>query len=600
MNFYTDSNEWKYLFKHAIDWDKILPLYYKSYPTEDGFNNKEELISFYEEILSNTGDWSANYLVELAKKLDREGAGRAIDGKVEISESLKELYEEAKKLEIFGLGIHKEYGGLGLPLIVPMMAFTQFNRGCIASATQLGFFTMIADMIERFCDKETKDKFVPMILRGEISGSMCLTEPGAGSDVGSLRTSAVKNEDGTYSLNGSKMFITNGGGGLGFILARIKGAPEGLDGISLFFAEEWTLEKGEKKKNYKIAKLEEKLGLHGSMTCEVIYENTKAKLVGKEHEGFKIMLHLMNEARLAVGMQTLGAIENCLDYLRKYAETRVQFKKNLTDLPLYKRNLEDYETERDAFRAIVIDTMSHYEIYQYYHMKEQHTNDLSEEEKKEYKKATKVVRKRTPILKAYGAETLTLFTQRVIQGLGGYGFMREYDAERFHRDSFGPLLYEGTTQIQALMAMKDLMKIIFKNPRKFFGELFYPKAIGKIVLAKNEFEKIEFELQHEFKKNLAKLLLFTLKPQIDKEHGIENLFKLKSWQDEKGINRLMTHAETLLQSLSYLETLSVLSKHASKDSSRGDLFHRYYQLVRPRLSGIYMDWKLRTESMKGD
>jgi alkylation response protein AidB-like acyl-CoA dehydrogenase len=593
MNFYTDNKEWSYLFKNAIDWDTILPLYYPSFPTEDGLQNKEEVIAFFEEILISIGDWTANSVAPRARRLDKEGSGKVVNGHVEISGPLKELYDEAKNLEVFGLGVQKDLGGLGLPLIVPMLAFTQMNRACIASATQIGFYTTIADMLERFCDKETREKFVPMIVRGEISGSMCLTEPGAGSDVGSLRTSAVKQDDGTYLLNGSKIFITNGGGGLGFVLARIKGAPEGLDGISLFLAEEWLIEHGQKKENYRIAKIEEKLGLHGSMTCEVVYENTKAALVGKENEGFKIMLHLMNESRLGVGLQTIGGIEACLHQMRTYAETRTQFKRPLTELPLYKRNLNDYEVERDAFRALVVDTMSHYEIYQHMDMKERRTGDLSEKENKMYKRSKRIVRQRTPILKAYGAETYTLLSLRAIQGLGGYGYMQEYDAERFHRDSFAPLLYEGTTQIQALMAMKDLVRLVMKNPQKYFGVLLYTQPIGSLLVGRDEFEKKRFELKYEFKLNLGKLLIKCLRPQIDKDNRIEKLFSIKSWQDPRGIENLMAHAETLLQALSYLETLKVLGRHAAKDASRGMLFNDYMRLVRPRLAGIYADWKIR-------
>jgi 3-(methylthio)propanoyl-CoA dehydrogenase len=593
MNFYTDSKDWSYLFKNAVDWDTIIPMHYKSFPTEDGFNSKEELIAFYEEILTNTGDWTANSVAPRARLLDQVGSGKVVDGHVEISEPLKDLYKEAISLEVLGLGIIKEYGGLELPLIVPMLAFTQMNRACIASATQIGFFTSIADMIERFCNQETKDKFLPMIVKGEISGSMCLTEPGAGSDVGSLRTSATKQDDGTYLLNGSKIFITNGGGGLGFILARIKGAPEGLKGISLFLAQEWLEVDGVKKENYRIAKIEEKLGLHGSMTCEVVYEDTKCILVGEENDGFKIMLHLMNETRLAVGMQTLGGMEACLHHMRTYAETRTQFNRPLTELPLYKRNLEDYETERDAFRALIVDTMSHYEIYQHLDMKERRTGNLDEVDQKLFKRSKRVIRRRTPIVKAYGAEAFTLLSQRVIQGLGGYGYMKEYDAERYHRDSFAPLLYEGTTQIQALMAMKDLIKIVMKNPQKYFGVLLYTQAFGSLVVGRNEFERKMFEVRYEFKKNLAKLLLKSLKPQLGKDNGLKKLFQIKSWQEPKSIENLMAHAETLHQALSYLETLKVLSKHATKDVERGDIFSRYYRLVRPRLAGVYADWKMR-------
>ena len=595
MNFYTDSLEWSYLLKNAIDWETILPLYYTSFPTEDGFNNKEELIAFYEELLTNTGDWTANSVAPRAARLDQEGSGKIVDGHVQISNALKELYQEAKNLDVIGISVPKEFGGLGVPLLVSMIAFTQMNRACVASATQIGFYTSIADMIERFCTQELKEKFIPEIVKGNISGSMCLTESGAGSDVGSLRTSAVKQADGSYLLNGSKIFITNGGGGLGFVLARIKGAPEGLNGISLFLAEEFLKESGQKKSNYKIAKIEEKLGLHGSMTCEVVYENTKATLVGQENEGFKLMLHLMNESRFAVGLQALGGIEACLSYMRNYAESRTQFGRPLTELPLYKRNLTDYETERDAFRALMVDTCSQYEIYQRLDLKDRHTGDLSQEEQKIFKRAKKVVRKRTPIVKAYGAELYTTLSQRTIQGLGGYGYMKEYEAERFHRDSFGPLLYEGTTQIQALMAMKDLVKTIMRNPQKYFGGLLYTQTIGSLISSKNKYDRSLFDIKYDFKKGLAKLMVKCLKPQMDKENKLSSLkeiFDMESWQDQKGIENLMQHAETLHQALSYIETLEVLSRHASQDESRGELFNRYSRLVTPRLVGIYADWRV--------
>lgn len=594
MNYYTDNPEWKYLFKNAIDWDVIISLYYPSFPTEDGFNNKEELISFFEELITNTGDWAANSIAPRARRLDKEGAGKVVDGHFVIGEALAELYKEAKDLDVFGISMPKEYGGSGLPLIVSMMIFTQMNRACLASATQIGFYTSIADMIERFCPKEDREKFIPQIIQGLISGSMCLTESGAGSDVGSVRTSAVKQADGTYLLNGSKIFITNGGGGLGFILARIKGAPEGLNGISLFFAEEWLSEDGKKKANYHVAKNEEKLGLHGSMTCEMVYENTRAKLVGEENQGFQIMLHLMNEARFAVGLQSLSGMEACLHYMREYAQGRTQFGRSLLDLPLYARNLKDYETERDAFRALMVDTMSQFEIYQKLDMKERHTKDLSEKEQKLFKDAKRIIRHRTPLVKAYGAETFTLLSQRAIQGLGGYGFICEYEAERFHRDSFAPLLYEGTTQIQALMAMKDLLKIVLRNPQKYFSSLLLTKTLGGLVKGDNEFDREMFHQSYQFKKNLARLLVKCLMPQLDKENllsSIEKMFKMKAWQDQKGIENLMLHAETLHQALSYQETLTVLARHAGKDPARSELFHRYLQLVTPRLAAIYTDWK---------
>lgn len=591
MNYYSDSKEWQWLFHNAIDWDTIIPIYYPEFPTADGFNNKEEVISFLEEMLTATGEWTGGAVTERARRLDEEGAGTVEDGWTKPGEALKEFYNEAKELQVIGLSAPTEYGGMSAPQVASLIGFAQVNRACISSATQLGFYTSIIDMIERFCEKEDRDRLIPKIVNGELSGSMCLTEPGAGSDVGSVKTSATPQEDGTYLLNGSKIFITNGGGGLGFVLARIKGAPEGLHGISLFLCEQEV----DGKQNYIIAKNEHKMGLHGSFTTEVVYENSVAKLVGKEHQGFRLMLHLMNEARIAVGLQCIGGIEASLHYARKYAEERSQFGRNLLKLPLYARNMHDWDVERDAYRALMVDTISYFDQYQKLDMMKRHGQKLTDEQVKILDEAKKWVRRRTPIVKAYGAETFTRLSQRGIQALGGYGFIEEYDAARYHRDSFAPLLYEGTTQIQALMAMKDLMKFVMRNPAKYFTALVNANPIANFFGASTECESRFNDTQYEFKKNFVKLLIKTLKPGTDTENPgeLKKFFDAKRWLKEENVEKLMVHAETILDALSYIETLRVLMKHANKDDSRAKLFQDYYNLVKPRFAAIYTDWSVR-------
>ena len=591
MNYYSDSSEWKWLFHNAVDWDKIIPLYYPSFPTEDGFNSKEEVIQFLEDLLMATGEWAGNAITDRARRLDEDGAGTVENGNTIPGEALTELYNEAKELQFFGTSADVNYGGMGAPHVASLIAFTQINRACISSATQLGFFTSIIDMVERFCDEEDKARLLPKLISGEMSGSMCLTEPGAGSDVGSVKTMAIPQEDGSYLLTGSKIFITNGGGGLGFVLARIKDAPEGLSGISLFLCEQEV----DGKQNYVIAKNEHKLGLHGSFTCEVVYENSKAKLIGKEHHGFRYMLHLMNEARIAVGLQCIGGIEASLHYARKYAEERSQFGKKLLDLPLYARNMKDWEVERDGFRALMVDTISYFDQYQKLDGMKRHGVELTPEQTKQFDKAKKWVRRRTPLVKAYGAETYTHLSQRGIQALGGYGFIEEYEAARFHRDSFAPLLYEGTTQIQALMAMKDLMKFVMRNPTKYFTALVNANPIANFFGASTECESRFNDTQYDFKKNFVKLLIKTLKPGTDTNNPgeLKRFFNAKEWLKEENVMKLMVHAETIMYCLSYIEVLRVLMKHAKKDEARTELFNDYYKLVRPRLVAIYEDWSLR-------
>lgn len=586
MNYFSDEKEWQWLFDNAIDWDNIIPLYYPNFPTEDGFESKEEVISFIREILEQTGSWAATSVLENAQKIDIEGAGKVLDGKTVPGEALSKFYKEATELQAFGLPISTEYGGLGLPSPTLMVLMGQLSRSCLGQCTQLGFFTSIADMVHRFCDEDDRKRIIPKIVQGELSGSMCLTEPGSGSDLSKLKTSATPTDDGLYLLNGNKIFITNGGGGICFVLARIKGAPEGLKGISMFLCEQ---DLGDGNNNYIVAKNEHKMGMHGTFTCELVFENSKAKLVGEQGQGFKYMLHLMNEARVAVGMQALGCMEGALDYARKYADEREQFDTPISKLPLMKRNLEDFEVERDAIRALLVDTISHYDIHQRLDMKLKTQGELTKQESEIYKEASMWTRKRTPLVKYYACEANLTLTQRAIQVLGGYGYMKEYPVERYHRDSFGPLLYEGTSQVQALMALKDLVKYASKDPKNFLGGIIAKHPTANWISDDPESIKEFNDIHYEFKKSVLTLITKCLKPSTFKD-----FFNLKAWMKEENVDELMIHAETLCQGLSYVEALRVLASHAAKDGQRLELFKKYKTLILPRLEMIYTDWKLRS------
>lgn len=594
-NFYQDSPEWQYLFKNAIDWDRILPLYIKEYPTAEGFQNQEEVIAFYEELLANVGKWSADTLFPRARELDRVGGGKLKpDGSIEISETLQKTYREATEMGLHGLAMPPEQGGLGIPVAAALVGLELISRACVATSSQIAFFSSIADMIERFCPKEMQDKFIPKIIAGEISGSMCLTEPDCGSDLSAIRTTAEKQPDGTYKLNGTKRFITNAGGGLALILARVKGAPAGLEGLSLFFAEEWLGE----KHNYVITKIEEKMGMHGSPTCEVVYDDTIAHLVGGEGDGFKHMLHLMNEARISVGLQGLGGVEQALQVARDYCENRKAFGKPVTELPLMKRNFRDWETERDAIRALLVDTVSWFDIFQRLDLKKRHAHELTAEETSLFSKAKAITRLRTPLVKFYGAEAYATISVKAIQAHGGYGFIQEYEAERIHRDCFGVLLYEGTSQIQSLMAMKDFVKGMITNPARFVQDLVTGHPIGSI-LEDNEYTRSITSVRHEFRKAAAVLVMRCFRPDLGASEKslaetlgqVRSVFRKEYWQEANRFDRLMEHAETLCAALSYVETLRVLAKHAEKASSRGELYNRYLKLVTPRLQSIYLEWR---------
>lgn len=577
MNYFTQNPEWKFLFEKGILWDQIIPIFYPSFPSADGLQNEQDVKTLYHDVLNAVAQWCEESIEPRAMELDELGAGKIENFCTKNSKALEEFYAQARELQFCAPSVMSELGGMGLPTGISLMGFGFVARACLSSSTQLGFFGSIADMIERFCSKEDQEKIVPLIVQGKLSGSMCLTEPNCGSDLSMIKTTATPIGDNLYHLNGQKIFITNGGGGLGLVLAKTPDAPEGLNGISLFLAMEWIEDESKNKvKNYKITKNEDKMGLHGSFTCEVVYENTLAKLVGEKNSGLKMMFHLMNEARLAVGVQSLGGLEACLHIVENYAQERTAFGKNLIDLPLYKRNLEDWKTEVDALRVFIVDTLNYFTIYSKLNMNMQHKIELSEKETKLYKKANKILRARTPLIKYYGAETLTNLSTKSIAALGGYGYMREYKLERIHRDSFGPLLYEGTSQIQALMALKDLIKSILSNPTPFL----------LTTIKSNPFQKGFERMQFQFRTKLLALLIKTLRPS-----QLDQLFKAKAWQDEESINELMTHAQTICEGLSYLETTKILDQHARMDESRKELLDKYIRLVTPRLAAIYADWK---------
>jgi alkylation response protein AidB-like acyl-CoA dehydrogenase len=573
LNYFTDEPEWTYLFRHAMDWDAIVALHHDRYPTPDGHRDAGEVVASYEELLAATGAWAAETLAPRARELDAEGGGELREGRVHLPEALRKTHAEAAALRLHAISLPREHGGMGAPMAVSLAVLAQISRACLATSSRLALGFGVLDMIARFCAPEDAGRLLPRVARGELSGSMCLTEPHAGSDLGALRTSAEPQPDGTYLLNGSKRFITHADAGLGLVLARIRGAPEGLEGISLFLAEETD---ADGRRNYEITGIESKMGQRGCVICDVRYDGTKARLVGAANGGFRLMLHLMNAARITVGFQGLGGMEAALAAVRSYAETREQFGKPLLRLPLYARNLADWETERDAFRALMMDTLSHFEIFQ---RRQLRGLDPSA--------SFAVVRRRTPLVKYYGSEACALISQRAIQALGGYGFMKDYDVERIHRDSFGNLVYEGTSQIQALMSLKDFVREASGDPAGFVkGMLPLPSGAGgpcgpALGKARREFHRQSGALLARaggLLRNPARLVTARGKGFRPSEQELEGL---------------VIHAETFCQARAYLETLEVLAAHAARDPAREKLFTRYHELVAPRLAGIYADWSLR-------
>ncbi len=390
---------------------------------------------------------------------DRIGA-RYSDGKVTLPESFKTAWEKIREGGWIGLIANPEWGGMGAPHVFGT-AVTEFFTGANSAFNLTVGLTMGAgEMIERFGTDEMKQLFVEKLYSGEWAGTMCLTEPQAGSDVGAIKTKAVKQADGRYLLSGEKIFITAGDHDLTenivhLVLAKVPGAPPGTKGISLFVVPKFRVNPdgslGEPNDVY-TAGIEEKMGIHGSPTCSLVFGQNDACegfLLGEENQGLKLMFHLMNAARIEVGLQGGALAGAAHQAAMAYAKERLQSRhwtklkeKDAPQVPIIehpdvRRMLLWCKAYTEAIRALLYITSYYIDM----------THVTEGEEKEQYQTWVDVL---TPICKAWGSHWGLMVTNTAMEVFGGYGYTREYPAEQYMRDCKIACIYEGTNGIQAL------------------------------------------------------------------------------------------------------------------------------------------------------
>ncbi len=389
------------------------------------------------------------------------------NGKEKIPPVLSKNLDILLSLGFTGGGIATEYGGFGIPFFCEMAAAEMLNRACPSTAITANWFASIARVIEKYGSKELKDEYIPRLAKGEISGNMALTEPDAGSDLSGIKTYAVPQNDGTWTLHGTKRFITNGAGGLSLVLAKSEKGALGLDKLSLFLCPRLL----DGKDNIKLLKIEKKVGLHGSITAELAYDGAKAWLLGEKNAGFRYMLDLMNESRIGVALQALGIMEATFRLAQNYAMERKTWGKPIAKHELIANMLLDMEVELKAARSLCYETIF---LQSMRNLLERRLRDGKGTDtsipmlEKQLASVTREVRARTPLIKYWLSEKAVEHARVGLQIHGGYGYMHEYKAEWLLREALIYPLYEGTSQIQALMCIKDAIKDLIKNPRVLF------------------------------------------------------------------------------------------------------------------------------------
>lgn len=463
-NFFLDNEDIQFLMDHIdlrelarIQEDDFLDV--ENHP-EYAPRDADEAVDNYRRILEILGEVSAETIAPNAEDVDAEGNTLNEDGTVTYHPKVTENLRRLAQADLMGFTLPYKYGGVNCPNLMYTVATEIVSR---ADGSLMNLFGLqgIAETINAFANDEIKDEILPRFSRGEVTGAMVLTEPDAGSDLQAVRLRADLDENGVWRLNGVKRFITNGCGEILLTLARSEHHISDGRGLSLFVSE--------RTEHVKVRHLEHKLGIHGSPTCELVYTNAPARLVGERQRGLiTYVLALMNGARVGIAAQSLGIAEAAYRLARIYAHTRHQFGGPIEKLPAVAELVTDMSIEIQAARALTYETsrICDHENNNLRVLEVSGRKLLPDEEKRRKKLARELKRinsMMTPMAKYYASEMCVRVASNAIQVLGGSGYMQDYPSERYLRDSRITTIYEGTSQLQVVAACRGVASGVFEN-----------------------------------------------------------------------------------------------------------------------------------------
>lgn len=461
-NFFTDNQDIQFLLNH-YDLKEIAALQERETLNGDADyvpRDLDDVIDNYKRILTIVGELSANVLAPNAETVDREGNTLNPDQTVTLHPLVRHNLDIMKKADLQGFTLPRKYGGLNCPTLIYTIATEIVSRGDCSFMNLFGL-QGIAETIYAFASEELKDEYLPRFARGEVTGAMVLTEPNAGSDLQAVSVKATQDENGNWTLNGVKRFITNGCGEVLLVLARSEAHVSDGRGLSLFVCN--------RDSTIKVRHLEHKLGIHGSPTCELVFTNTPCRIIGERQRGLiTYVMSLMNGARLGIAAQSLGVAEAAQRLARNYVNAREQFGAPIEKLPAVAEMVADMRVRIEAGRAIAYETarVCDYEN-NYNRLLERNADALSDEEKKLFRQKSRNYKKLnamlTPMSKYYCSEMSISVATDAIQAIGGSGYMQDYPAERFLRDARVTTLYEGTSQLQIVAAIRGVTSGIFQT-----------------------------------------------------------------------------------------------------------------------------------------
>jgi alkylation response protein AidB-like acyl-CoA dehydrogenase len=450
-NFYRDNPDILFHLNH-LDISKVVELKEDSFSGKDQYPeapvNLDDAMDNYDRILDITGEIAGKIIKPRAAEVDRIGA-KFEKGEVILAPGTVEALERLKKSDLMGFTLPRRYGGLNFPKTIYSMAIEIISR---ADASLMNLFGLqeIGDTICKFGSQEQKQQFLPRFSSGEISGAMALTEPDAGSDLQTVMLKARQDDQGNWFLNGVKRFITNGCADVSLVMARSEEGTAGGRGLSLFIYE--------RDEHLTIRRIEHKLGIHGSPTCELQFNNAPAQLLGRRKFGLiKYTLSLMNGARASVAAQAVGIAEAAYREADRYARDRVQFSKPIRQFSAIFEMLTHMKTGIEAARSLLYETSIIVDIKEGLEERIEQYPESAADLKEELKRYNRLAALFTPIVKAFASELANEVCYKAIQIHGGVGYTCEFEVERLYRDARITNIYEGTTQLQVVAAIGGVM-----------------------------------------------------------------------------------------------------------------------------------------------
>ncbi|MCB9664323.1 MAG: acyl-CoA dehydrogenase family protein [Alphaproteobacteria bacterium] len=606
-NFYEDNDDLRFYVEKGLDWAPLVGLTEYEWRAADGPESLEQALELYGDVFTLVGEYAAEAIAPVARTVDTEKL-RIENGEVVHPEAFDALFEGMRDMELYGMCLPRELGGMNLPFLAYNVTIELIARADVSVVAHYGFHGGIAMALLLYSVMEGTTEFdvenarisstrfgdaIEEIRQGLTWGSMDITESDAGSDMGALRTTAEQDDDGAWYVTGQKIYITSGHGKYHIVIARTEPVAKaddpfgGLAGLSLFLVPAYAGTAAEPQRTVStIDGIETKLGHNGSATVAISFERAPAELIGKRGEGFKMMLLLMNNARVGVGFESLGLCEAAYRMAREYASQRPSMGKTIDRHEMIADYLDEMRTDCQAIRAIAMAGGFAEEMAQKLRLKltffPPEDRDEKERTEREYQRASRKARRLTSLVKYLGSEKAVEMARRAIQIHGGAGYTKDYEAEKLLRDAIVFPIYEGTSQIQALFSTKDTLLGIIRRPQDFVRRAatarWRASTASGLPARVARLQGLSFAAQQHLVTRIAGGKFRELRGVPLTSWGTT----LTDFDPKRDFAPALLHAERLTQILIDVAVAEELLAQSEKHPERAEVLERWLERAEPR------------------